>query len=80
MWETHPNDYDGGPRISLITHSLVLHFPRWRLSQILHPGDVQNVKFPTHVRFTVSSLRGLHPSPPPPPSLGKPLRGALGSC
>ena len=44
-------------RTSYITHSLVLHFPSWRLSQISHPGDVQDVKFPTHVRFTGCNSR-----------------------
>ena len=50
-------------RTSYITHFLVLHFPRWRLSQISHPGDVQDVKFPTHVRFTGCNSRGLLPLP-----------------
>ena len=50
-------------RTSYITHSLVLHFPRQQLSQISHPGDVQDVKFPTHVRFTGCNSRGLPPLP-----------------
>ena len=45
----------------LTTHSLVLHFPRWQLSQISHPGDVQDVTFPTHVHFTESNSRRLPP-------------------
>ena len=35
--------------------------------QISHPGDVQGVKFPTHVRFTESNSRGLQPPPLPLP-------------
>ena len=57
------NGYFQRWRTSYITHSLVLHFPRWRLRQISHPGDFQHVKFPTHVRFTGSNSRGLPPLP-----------------
>ena len=42
---------------------LILHFSRWRSSQISHPGAVVDVKIPTHVRFTKSNSGGL-PSPP----------------
>ena len=42
---------DGGP---LIPHSLVLHFPRWRPSQISHPWHVQDVN-----AFSESNSRGL---------------------
>ena len=39
MWETHSNDYWVFSKMAdLFTHSLVLHLPRWRLSQISHPG------------------------------------------
>ena len=51
------------------THSFPgpLHFSRWRLSQISHPGTIVDVKIPTHVRFTKSNSRGL----PGPPILGQ---------
>jgi len=46
MQETHPNDYyvfsKMADHLSLIRRSSL----RWRLSQIFHPGDVQDVKFP----------------------------------
>ena len=42
-----------------------LHFLRWQLSQISHPRDVQDVKFPTHERFTKSNSRGFPATPPP---------------
>ena len=67
MWKTHPNDYWAFSKMAdlFITHSLVLHFPRWRLSQISHSGT-----FPTHVHFTKSNSRGL-PPPRPSPILGQ---------
>ena len=36
---------------------------------VSHPGDVQDVKFPTHVHFTKSNSRGLTAHTPPPPNL-----------
>ena len=53
-----------------------LHYPRWRLSQIFHPGDIQNVKFSTCVHFTKLNSNPLIP-PPPAPSRGELLIGAL---
>lgn len=41
-----------------------LHFPRWQLSQVSHPGDVQDVKFPTHLCFTKPNSSGLPRRPP----------------
>ena len=32
---------------------------------VSHPGDVQDVKFPTHVHFTKSNSRGLTAPHPP---------------
>ena len=51
-WRTTYNSFEG-----------TLLFPRWRLSQISHPGDVKDVKIPTRVRFTRSNSRGLPPAP-----------------
>ena len=46
MWETHSNDYwVFSKMVDLFTHSLVLYLPRWRLSKISHPGDIQYVNF-----------------------------------
>ena len=67
MWKTNPNDYWVFSKMAdyLISRpSLVLHFSRWRLSQISLPGDVQDVKFPTPVHVN-SNSRGLTPPPPP---------------
>ena len=38
--------------LSLISTSST---PRWQLSQISYPGDVQDIKFPTHVHLTKSN-------------------------
>ena len=65
MWETHANDYwvfsKMADFLSLIPYGLPLfktaagsNFPPW--------GEVQDVKFPTHMRFTESTP----PLPPPP--------------
>ena len=49
-----------------------LLFPRWRLTQISHPGDVKDVKsLPA-----CASLGQIPAGCPPPPSWGKPLIGA----
>ena len=65
------------------------YFPRWWTSyysfpgptlskmpaeSISHPGDVQDVKFPTHVHFIKSNSRGLPAPTPPTPAWGKPFR------
>ena len=64
MWETHLNYYwvffwDGGPPI---TYSLVLHFSRLWLSQIVHAGDIQDVQFSSHMCVTKSNSHKLPPS------------------
>ena len=41
---------------------------------ISHPGDVQDVKFPTHVHFIKSNSRGLPAPTPPNPSLGQTIQ------
>ena len=43
-------------RTSYHSFPMVLHFSRWQLGQISHPGEVQDVKLPTHMRFTESTL------------------------
>ena len=59
------------------------YFLRWRTSyhlfpgQIFHPGDVQDVKFPTHVRFTESNFRGLPTLHLPPTILGQTIDGCI---
>ena len=63
------NDYWAFSKMGrpLILHSLVLHFPRWRPSQISHPWHVQDVN-----AFSESNSRGLPPATTtPPPILGQ---------
>ena len=72
MWETHSNDYRVFSKmVDLFTHSLVLYLPRWRLSQISHPGDIQYVNFLpmcTSVNLIPVGCPLPHcPYPPPPP-------------
>ena len=66
MWETHSNDYWVSSKMAdLFTHSLVLHLPRWRLSQISHPGEIQYVNF-LPMCTSVSLIPVSCPSPPSP--------------
>ena len=53
MWETHPNDYWVFSKMA--DFSTLIPGPplsKMVVSQISQPGDVQDVKFPTHVCFT----------------------------
>ena len=78
MWETHSNDYWVFSKMAdLFTHSLVLHLPRWQLSQISHPGDIQYVNFLpmcTSVNLIPVGCPLPHcPYPPPPPPQPHPV-------
>ena len=67
MWETHSNDYwVFSKMVDLFAHSLVLYLPRWRLSQISHPGDISVCQFPTNVHFSKFNSCGLSTTPLPP--------------
>ena len=69
MWETHSNDYWVFSKIvDLFTHSLVLYLPRWRLSKISHPGDIQYVNF-LPMCTSVSLIPVGCPLPHSPPNL-----------
>ena len=70
MWETHSNDYWVFSKMAdLFTHSLVLHLPRWRLSQISHPGDIQYVNFlPMCTSVSLIPVGCPLPHCPPPPT------------
>ena len=77
MWETHSNDYwVFSKMVDLFTHSLVLYLPRWRLSQISHPGDIQYVNFLpmcTSVSLIPVGCPLPHWHPPPPPTQPHPV-------
>ena len=62
---------------------LILHFSRWRSSQISHPGGRcalwMSKSPPTCALRSLIPVGCLAPLPPPPTSWGKPLIGALRS-
>ena len=67
MWETHPNGYwvfsKMADFLSLIPWSSTFQDGGCP-GQFSHHGDLQDVKFPTQVRFTESNSCGLLPLPP----------------
>ena len=53
-------------KASIRVYSLVVHFSRLWLSQIVHAGDIQDVQFSSHMCVTKSDSHRLPPPPPPP--------------
>ena len=53
-------------KASIRAYSVVLHFSRLWLSQIVHAGGIQDVQFSSHMCVTKSNSHRLPPPPPPP--------------